>query len=336
MRRCGGRRAATAARLMMAWLLGLAQLAGAATQLLHCDVDGTMSVAVGADRWSLDYAGAGLNASTWDVVATPDGGCDLTATVAGSYRLQRRARLETGGTITITEVFTNLRSSDVALWWEVNITGVDAEPAFCVQQQWNEHVTEVASSCIDVGGRYNLTHSSSFGWMKFYDGHGTGPVYDDPPFNPTVYLRGPKNGLGLVALDDWMRRGLRMHKAARSAFWGVHNFGVPASSTVNFSWALFPTPNSSGPDAYYDFINAVRDATVQPLTVKGPGAFIPYDFAQTWPTEKLRTLVRALGGKHMAATICGPLQYGGAPWLGNDGYCNEQHFNITLCESRAY
>ena len=76
-----------------------------------------------------------------------------------------------------------------------------------------------------------------------------------------------------------------------------------------------------------DFINAVRDATVPPLTVHGPGSFIPYDFALDWPTAKLRTLLRALGTK--SAVLCGPLAAtGGAPWLGNDAYCDRTHFQL--------
>ena len=177
----------------------------------------------------------------------------------------------------MTETFTNLRPADIALWIEVNITA-QAEPPGCVLRQWNSHVTELGSTCIDVGGHYNLSHSASFGWMKFYDGHGTGqhdrlpmtflgcdafshlsrlgcvfnrrrcgsgPVYNDPPFNPSLYVRGVRSGLGAVALDDWMRRGLRMHKANRSGFWGVHQFGVPAGAAVTYSWALFPTINST-------------------------------------------------------------------------------------------
>jgi len=36
-----------------------------------------------------------------------------------------------------------------------------------------------------------------------------------------------------------------MHKANRSGFWGVHQFGVPADAAVTYSWALFPTINST-------------------------------------------------------------------------------------------
>ena len=76
-----------------------------------------------------------------------------------------------------------------------------------------------------------------------------------------------------------------------------------------------------------DFINAVRDATVPPLTVHGPGSFIPFDFALEWPTAKLRTLLRALGTK--SAVLCGPLAAtGGDPWLGNDAYCDRTHFQL--------
>ena len=143
-----------------------------------------------------------------------------------------------------------------------------------------------------------------------------------------MYVRGRTSGLGVVALDDWMRRHLRIHKRASSGFFGSHSFGVPAKSQVNYTYALFVTPNSTD---NYDFINLARDATVHVHTTHGPGAFIPYDFAapgpNSWSTAKLQTLLRALGTK--TAVICGPLSTGGAPWLGNDGYCNEFHFNLT-------
>jgi hypothetical protein len=282
-----------------------------------------MSVAVGGDTWSLAFAAAGTGAaSAWTARQLSGGGCELTATVGGSYRLQRRATPAVGGFFELVETFTNLGAADVVLWFEVNITAA-AEPPGCEQRQWNSHVTEKGSTCIDVGGRYNLSHSASFGWMKFYDGHGTGPVYNDPPFNPSVFVRGRRAGLGAVATDEWMRRHLRIHKNGSAGFFGAHNFGVPAHSAVKYTWAVFPTNSTD----YYDFINLARAATVPAYTVHGPGAWIPYDFANGWPTAKLRTLLRALGTK--TAILCGPLATGGAPWLGNDGYCNEQTFNLS-------
>ena len=156
-------------------LLQVAAAQGPAAWLRCENGTGAMAVGVGADHWSLRlaFAGAGTTTSSWEATPTADGGCTLATTVAGSYRLLRRAQPKPGGEIVVTETFTNLRPADIALWFEVNITA-QAEPPGCVLRQWNSHVTELGSTCIDVGGRYNLSHSASFGWMKFYDGHGTG------------------------------------------------------------------------------------------------------------------------------------------------------------------
>jgi hypothetical protein len=293
---------------------------------------GDLEISIGSDRWVVAFSAAGTSADTaWEAVpGGAPGSCELRAAVGESYSVRRQvAGLESGRGWQVTETFTNLHpDQDIALWFDNNITS-GSEPADCEQRQWNSHVTTVASSCIDVGGRYNLTHSGSFGWMKFYDGKGTGPVYNDPPFNPSIYVRGARSGLGAVPAmeDDWLRRQLRIHKRSRSAFFGVHAFGVPANKTVDYTWTLLPTANSTD---YYDFINIARAETVPAYQVGangGAGAFVPDVFANDWSTEALKSLLSALAIK--TAVICGPLQHGGAPWLGNDAYCNEQNFNLT-------
>ena len=105
---------------------------------------------------------------------------------------------------------------------------------------------------------------------------------------------------------------------------GLSSLMHAANSTVNYTWILLPTANSTD---YYDFINIARAETVPAYSVAGAGAFVPYDFALEWSNEALKSLLTALAIK--TAVICGPLQYGGAPWLGNDAYCNEQTFNLT-------
>ena len=93
-------------------------------------------------------------------------------------------------------------------------------------------------------------------------------------------MRGVRSGLGAVALDDWMRRGLRMHKANRSGFWGVHQFGVPAAAAVTYSWALFPTINST------DYCASTA------LTFEHTGRFGVRSLAAFWPSRTHRDLLR--------------------------------------------
>ena len=301
----------------------------AAAATLRCSSAG-IGIAVGGDSWTLQFEAAGISsATTWTVVEQPiglPGRCELTATVVvgrSSYRLHRQVRETESGAFEITETFTNLGSSDLALWFDNNITSADEPSSGCVQRQWNSHITTVASSCIDVGGLYNLTHSASFGFMKFYDSKGTGPEYNDPPFNPSVFVRGRSAGLGAVAVDDWMRRQLQISKAGRSAFFGNHMFGVPAHGSSNYTWAIFPTASTD----YYDFINFARRETVPAYRIEGAGSMVPYDFALGWSDERLAAVLTALAVK--TAIITGPMSTGGAPSLGNNGYCNLFSFNLT-------
>ena len=308
--------------------LGAAQLAGgtaaATSATLRCSGAG-LEISVGDDSWGLLFAAAGTSAATaWTLSEHPSPGsprCELTATIAGpgglSYRLRRQVRPlqpspggSAGGALEIVESFENLGGSDLALWFNNNITSTGGEPAGCVQAQWCSHVSTVASSCIDVGGLYNLTHSASFGWMKV--GPAAADYYNDPPFNPSVFVRGRAAGLGAVAVDDWMRRQLRMYKAGSSAFFGNHMFGVPAHGSANYTWAVFPTPSTD----YYDFINLARRGTVPAYRVDGAGSMVPYDFALGWSESRLATLLRALAVK--TAIITGPMSTGGSPALGND------------------
>eukprot|EP01051_Picozoa_sp_SAG22_P008327 SAG22_NODE_628_length_8398_cov_6.714905_5_plen_369_part_00 len=299
--------------------------AAAAAATLQCSGAG-LEISVGDDSWSLLFAVAGTSGATaWTVSEHPSPGsprCELTAIIAGpdgpSYRLRRQVRPlppgpggsgGAGGALEIVESFENLGGSDLALWFNNNITSIGGEPAGCVQAQWCSHVSTMASSCIDVGGLYNLTHSASFGWMKF--GPAAAGYYNDPPFNPSVFVRGNAAGLGAVAVDDWMRRQLRMYKAGSSAFFGNHMFGVPAHGSANYTWAVFPTPSTD----YYDFINLARRGTVPAYRVEGAGSMVPYDFALGWSEGRLATLLRALAVK--TAIITGPMSTGGSPALGN-------------------
>lgn len=127
----------------------------------------------------------------------------------------------------------------------------------------------------------------------------------------------------MLQVDDWMRRQLRIYKSERSGFFGNHRFGVPGHSTINYTWALFPTLTTD----YYDFINAARRETVPVYKVEGAGGWVPYDIALGWSTAALTALLDSLAIK--TAILCGPLPTGGAPWLGNDGYCNEQNFSLA-------
>jgi hypothetical protein len=157
--------------------------------------------------------------------------------------------------------------------------------------------------------------------MKF--GPKDSQFYNDPPFNPSVFVRGRGAGLGAVAVDDWMRRQLCIYKEGSSAFFGNHLFGVPAHSSANYTWAVFPTPSTD----YYDFINLARRDTVPTYRVEGAGSMVPYDFALGWSTARLSTLLRSLAIK--TAIITGPMSTGGSPALGNDGFCDLFTFNLT-------
>ena len=49
-------------------------------------------------------------------------------------------------------------------------------------------------------------------------------------------------------------------------------------------------------------------------TVEG-GGWVPYDSALSWSSARLSALVGALGLPTLII-LCGPLKYGGFPWLG--------------------
>ena len=161
---------------------------------LRCSGAG-LELAMGSDSWGLLFSAAGTSDTTiWTVHQLSPGRCVLTTTIGAIYQLQRQIGQTESGAFEIVETFTNLGEETIALWFNNNITSA-AEPAGCVQRQWNSHISTAASSCIDVGGQYKLTHSASFGWMKFDNFE-----YNDPPFNPSVFVPGRAAGLGAVAV----------------------------------------------------------------------------------------------------------------------------------------
>ena len=88
-----------------------------------------------------------------------------------------------------------------------------------------------------------------------------------------------------------MRRGLRMHKANRSGFWGVHQFGVPAGAAVTYSWALFPTTNST------DYCASTA------LAFEHRGRFGVRSLAAFWPSRTHRDLLRLYLCSNVYVTI---------------------------------
>jgi hypothetical protein len=73
-----------------------AAVASAAAATLRCSGAG-LSISVRGDSWDLRFIAAGTSSATaWAVSRPAPGCCELTATVDGTYRLQRQIR-QTGG-----------------------------------------------------------------------------------------------------------------------------------------------------------------------------------------------------------------------------------------------
>jgi Concanavalin A-like lectin/glucanases superfamily len=87
--------------------------------------------------------------------------------------------------------------------------------------------------------------------------------------NPSVFLQGPGQGIGIVALDDVY---LEHHKTFSSE--GRHGirddmFGLEAAGSYTLEWAVYP----NGTGDYYDFVNAARQEEGHVPTVEGGFAF---------------------------------------------------------------
>jgi hypothetical protein len=140
--------------------------------------------------------------------------------------------------------------------------------------------------------------------------------------NVTIYLAGAKQGLGMVALDDYYQLQLAMLTEGKTAVFRNVNFGLPGKGSYTFRWALYPTEKSD----YYEFINKARRDLLPPRTIEGSVAMFCYSLALDWPREKVADWLKHRGTK--AVILFGP--YSGGPWLGEDSNHTYKipHFNI--------
>ena len=119
-------------------------------------------------------------------------------------------------------------------------------------------------------------------------------------------------------MNDALRLQLTISKSSATAHFGnAAGFALAPASSASFVWRIYPVGGGGidNQSSYFDFINSVRrDLIPTPPTVEG-GAWVPYDFAVNWTSARLTSLLVGLGlpGRII---LCGPLRYGGFPWLG--------------------
>lgn len=114
------------------------------------------------------------------------------------------------------------------------------------------------------------------------------------PGNPSVYVRLPKSGIGMIAEDDVLRNQAVLYtkpaEANAPAVVGIRSdmLRLAPGETYSLRWAVYPV---AGPD-YFDFVNLVRDDWKANFPVLGGWwwGFNP-DAVLQMPLPKLRDLL---------------------------------------------
>ena len=91
--------------------------------------------------------------------------------------------------------------------------------------------------------------------------------------NPTVFMAGPKHGVGVVALDDVFFLRAENRIVDGRAVLADRHLALPPGGTHTVRWALYPTATTD----YFDFINQVR--ADEGINGHVPGGF---GFTSSW------------------------------------------------------
>ena len=292
--------------ISLLFLSAVFAIANASLQVT-CRAAGGLILTNGGDVWQVasvfSFPGMPVNGwhtlashrSQWPVhvVNNSHGGCTITA-IAETYTLVRTVNVdETSTTVTVTDKFQSTSAFPLGIAFDNLIEGTENMDD-CPIEKWNVHYPNLtASACINVGGKYVMSWSPSFGHSVFSN-RGTVSVFNDPPFNPSIFFAGRHTGLGVVTTDEHLRLLLTMSKRNRTGHFGNYGFGLRPRAQHTFTWSFVAVHDND----YYTFINAVRRAAIPRYTVYG-GAWLPYDKVLRWPTDELRTYLSHFGVKVM-------------------------------------
>ena len=230
------------------------------------------------DGWnSLSVSNTPSRTSEWKITAeTSKDALSITGT-GKHYRLVRRVFV-VGDHAVVEDTLTNLTSEPLGIAFDNRVTPTGVPRA------------------INVCGPYKKTY------MPYNPSNQVG--------NLTIYLAGEKQGLGMLAVDDYYQLQLTMLAEGKTGVFRNVNFGLPGKDSYTFKWALYPTEKSD----YYEFINKARRDLLPPRTIEGSVAMFCYSLALDWPKKKVADWLKQRGAK--AVILFGP--YSGGPWLGED------------------
>ena len=324
---------------LLSFLL-LHHIASGSSLNVACRSGGGLTLTNGDDAWTVasvfsfpGMAGNGWHrlssdrdVSSWPLHANNSrGGCAISAS-AETYTLVRTVALdETSSVVSVTDNFQSTSPFVQGIAFDNLISGTE-NVNDCPIEKWNMHYPNLtASTCIDVGGKYAMSWSPSFGHSVFSNGGTTG-VFNDPPFNPSIFFRGRNAGLGIFTNDERFRLLLTMSKQNRTAHFGSYGFGLRPRAAHTFTWSFVAVNDNE----YYTFVNAVRRAAAVPRYTIHGGAWLPYDKVLAWPREELQTYLAHFGVK--LVILCGPLTTAGAPWLGQNANFDRgvKNFSFTV------
>ena len=203
------------------------------------------------DGWnSLSVSNTPSRTSEWKITAeTSKDALSITGT-GKHYRLVRRVFV-VGDHAVVEDTLTNLTSEPLGIAFDNRVTPTGVPRA------------------INVCGPYKKTY------MPYNPSNQVG--------NLTIYLAGEKQGLGMLAVDDYYQLQLTMLAEGKTGVFRNVNFGLPGKDSYTFKWALYPTEKSD----YYEFINKARRDLLPPRTIEGSVAMFCYSLALDWPKKKV-------------------------------------------------
>ncbi len=121
------------------------------------------------------------------------------------------------------------------------------------------------------------------------------------PANPSVYIAGPDQGLGIICQDDVFRNQATLFYDAEENAAGImtDKLYLPPGGQHTLRWSIYPVAS----DDYFDFINLVREDWGSNYTVVGPWAFFNPDTIIDTPAEELKQMLDRLDVNYMV--YCG-------------------------------
>lgn len=93
-----------------------------------------------------------------------------------------------------------------------------------------------------------------------------------PDYSPSVFVTDPKNGIGIVPMDDVYSIQSVTYVEAQAAGVCTEKFALPPKGSYTLEWAVYPT----GSKDYYDFVNAFRKVEGRVGKVDGGFGFVSY------------------------------------------------------------